>query len=178
MDMNEVKPITGFLNYAVTRDGRVWSKPRKDSLGRKCGNRWMTPIKNNDGYLRVGLYNERRRHNLFIHNLVLQAFGGPRPPNTECCLMDGNPANYHLDNLRWKTHKEIVQLMVKRGSHRSQHQRGEKQHPNYKLSDRERRLVFNIYRGGAHSLQNLADQFGVSSTLISVVVHDSRWAAK
>lgn len=90
--------------------------------------------------------------------------------------MDGNQTNNRSDNLQWKTHKEIVQLMIKRGSHRSQHQRGEKQHANYKLSDRERQLVFSDFQGGSRGVRELADHFGVGETLIYRVVNDPQWA--
>lgn len=36
-DGTEVKTIPGFPNYAISKDGEIWSKPRITSHGRRRG---------------------------------------------------------------------------------------------------------------------------------------------
>lgn len=41
-----------------------------------------------------------------VHQLVLEAFVGPRADGMDACHNDGDPANNRLSNLRWDTHSE------------------------------------------------------------------------
>jgi hypothetical protein len=38
-----------------------------------------------------------------VHQLVLEAFVGPKPEGFECCHADDDPTNNRLENLRWDT---------------------------------------------------------------------------
>lgn len=48
-------------------------------------------------YLRVSISGTLR----LVHQLVLEAFVGPRPPGHEASHRDGNPVNNRLENLEW-----------------------------------------------------------------------------
>jgi hypothetical protein len=64
--------IKGFDNYQVTDDGRVWSKKSQ---------RYLTPTKSQDGYLRVKLcYGDGKYINAFVHRIVAKVFI-PNPDN-------------------------------------------------------------------------------------------------
>jgi len=49
------------------------------------------------GHYRANIDGEMRR----VDHLVLLAFVGPCPEGYECRHLDGDPANNHVDNLRW-----------------------------------------------------------------------------
>jgi hypothetical protein len=50
----------------------------------------------------VTLFDEQGRpHTRLIAELVLEAFGGPRPPGHVVRFKDGNPLNCELSNLEW-----------------------------------------------------------------------------
>ena len=53
-------------------------------------------------YLFVGF----SRGRAYVHQLVLEAFVGPRPARHQAAHGDGNPLNNTLANLRWATPKE------------------------------------------------------------------------
>ena len=99
------KNIPGFVGYAVSSDGHVWSC--KTTGRAKVAGEWKkrkaTPHKIN-GYVYVHL-SVRGKLTLFtVHKLVLEAFVGPRPEKAVACHKDNNPANNAVSNLRWDTH--------------------------------------------------------------------------
>jgi hypothetical protein len=50
----------------------------------------------------VTLFDEQGRpHTRLVAELVLEAFGGPRPPGHVVLFKDGNPLNCELSNLEW-----------------------------------------------------------------------------
>lgn len=59
-----------------------------------------------DGYLVVTLHKEGKRKNRMVHQVVLEAFVGPRPEGMETRHLDGDPKNNHVSNLAWGTPKE------------------------------------------------------------------------
>ncbi len=68
-----MKTIPGHENYAITEDGRVWSKPR--GKNGEHGNRWLKPSLNKkNGYLYVSLstpeHENRNNRIVAIHVLV------------------------------------------------------------------------------------------------------------
>lgn len=57
-----------------------------------------------------------RGNGFCVHTLVLSAFVGACPDGLECCHNDGNPANNHVNNLRWDTRKSNVHDMIRHGT--------------------------------------------------------------
>lgn len=90
---------------------------RLDTRGRRRKSRILSPRKARSGHLFVALRADDVRTTWAIHVLVLTVFVGPRPPKMDCCHWDDNPANNHLENLRWGTRSENVKDCVRNGSH-------------------------------------------------------------
>ena len=100
------RDIPGYPGYRVGSDGTVWSCRIKGRTG-KLSSRWkrLQPYPVRGGYLLVRLYSqEGQRKEFLVHTLVLTAFVGPCPVDSECCHQDGDPGNNRLENLRWDTH--------------------------------------------------------------------------
>lgn len=105
------KDVSDFVGlYQVSSLGRVRSLDRiQECYG---GRRWpragrilkLTAIKGK-GYLVCSLVDRTRKRRPYVHELVLTAFVGDRPPDMEGCHNDGNPANNVVGNLRWGTHQ-------------------------------------------------------------------------
>lgn len=113
-------PVVGWEGlYEVSDLGRVRSVERIVQFGprtRKVPSTVLKPGKNPKGVLFVNLSNgaakERR-----VHQLVLEAFVGPRPPGMEGCHWDDNKENNTLSNLRWDTHSANELDKVRNGGH-------------------------------------------------------------
>lgn len=101
-----MKTIPGFPNYSITKDGQVWSKPRRGSSTKGL---YLRPASKKKGYLFVVLYKERKKCQRHIHSLVLETYIGSCPIGMQCRHLDGNPQNNNLDNLCWGTPKENQQ---------------------------------------------------------------------
>lgn len=52
-----------------------------------------------------------------VHVLVLEAFVGPRPPGMECLHSNDVGTDNRLSNLRWGTHSENLNDLVRNGRH-------------------------------------------------------------
>lgn len=131
------------------------------------------------GYLSVCLWKASKGHMRRVHQLVLETFVGPRPKGMECRHLDGNKHNNHLKNLKWGTRSENQHDAVKHGTHSNGRlgKFGEK-HPNSKLSDEDRRLIFGFYNAGICTQRQLGGWFEMSVSQINCIVNDSRWAEK
>jgi len=112
-----IRPIPGFPDYSITEDGRVWSIPRKGKRRNKCGDKWLKPRKHK-GYMWVSITKQGKCYRRSVHQLLLETYVGPKPPDQECRHLDGNKANNRLDNLKWGTRKENVLDSVKHGTHK------------------------------------------------------------
>ena len=59
------KSIVGFEDYRISSEGRVWSIK---------SNKYLSPTKDSDGYLIVGLFNNGRQTKKKVHRLVAEHF--------------------------------------------------------------------------------------------------------
>ena len=93
-ELKDVKDYEG--EYAITRDGRVWSYK---------SNKFLKPELVR-GYYYVSLYKEGKGKNFRIHRLVAEAFI-PNPDNKpQVNHLDENKLNNSVSNLEWATAKE------------------------------------------------------------------------
>lgn len=110
MTWNEVKAIygvrswrkiSGYENYRVTSDGRVWSCLKE---------KFVRFDYNLNSYLRVELWRDGLRTWFFAHRLVAVAYKkNPDPKNKkEVNHMDYNIHNNASANLEWVTRSENV----------------------------------------------------------------------
>ena len=116
----DVKPIKGFPGYEIFEDGSVWSNKRGMFLLPTGGGKSKYP--------KVSLYDAKgKRCNIRIHKAVAEAFlKKPKHPDIthadwrktplhvrkiiqsefQVDHINGDPTDYHVDNLRWVTSKQ------------------------------------------------------------------------
>ena len=123
MRLTEFKPIPGFEgSYEVNGLGAVWSIPRtshRRKVGpRPAGGQFMTPALDKNGYQVVYLraQGDARAKPRFVHQLVAEAFFGPRPDGLVTCHNNGARTDNRASNLRYDTQAGNMADMVKHGT--------------------------------------------------------------
>lgn len=122
--MNSVenwKPIPGWEGYYSASDmGRIRSEPRVMEL--PCGQvraykgKVLSQYVDPDGRCMVNLKRGHHREGRRVHQLVLEAFIGPRPAGMEVCHWDDDSTNNRLDNLRYDTSLANKRDMARNGN--------------------------------------------------------------
>lgn len=93
------KSIQGFDGYEISDMGRVRSFMRKNE-------KYLQPVDNGKGYLRVGLYKDGKLYLRRIHRLMAEAFIRPIKDKEVVDHIDGNRSRNIISNLRICTQKE------------------------------------------------------------------------
>lgn len=109
-------PVAGYEGlYEVSNEGRVRSI---DRTVRHMGNysrlsgRMLVQHTKKTGYKLCALSRDGVVLSVRVHILVAAAFISARPDGKEIRHLDGDPANNHVDNLRWGTHAENMADLV------------------------------------------------------------------
>jgi hypothetical protein len=164
-------PVVGYEGlYEVSDLGRVRSIHHKASGVTRPRAPWILAQTSNGrhgGHVTVELRDENsKRRNRLVHQLVLNAFIGPRPAGTGGAHDDGDPTNNRLGNLAWKTQ---AQNMADRERH-GRTARGER-HGSAKLTEK---TVIEI-RASTKSTAELARSYKVGETTISAIKLRRKW---
>ena len=106
------KAIPNFDGYSISDNGVVSSSRRSGSKG---GVRSLNRDKK--GYYRVTLSRNGKKYNRLVHQLVAEAFLGPRPDGMFACHRDGDNTNNNVSNLYYGTRSDNVRDAVRHGTH-------------------------------------------------------------
>ena len=154
----EWRAIPGFPGYEVSDTGLVRSP-----------NRLLSLKPNNHGYCNVALWRDGKKVRRHVHNLVLEAFVGPRPEGQFGCHNDGVRTNNSLSNLRWDT---ASANQLDRHKHGTMCRGSE----NYKTHLTEADVL--EIRRQAHAgvpFQEIADKFGLSKGSTGNIATGRSW---
>lgn len=103
--------------YQVSDEGRVRSLDRVTSNGSPRRGRILKPGRLTGGHLAVALSSASSVQQFRVHQLVMLAFIGERPPGMEIRHLDGVKTNNRLDNLTYGTRSENILDRVRHGEH-------------------------------------------------------------
>jgi hypothetical protein len=157
------------MYYAVSTHGRV--RRCEPGKGTKVG-RVLKPGRTKKGYRLAHLFNGNDTAFKYVHRLVLETFGPPRPsPKHGCNHIDGDKENNHIDNLEWATPGENSRHAVEVGLIAC----GEDSHAA-KLTSVEVRAIRERYAAGGVTQSDLADEYGVHQTTVHYVIKRRTWA--
>lgn len=178
-DMREEwRPVIGYENiYEVSNMGRI----RRSAYVMCQGE--------SDGYKRIRLFKNKSGKMFGVHQLVAEAFLGPKPsPSHEVNHKHGNTRDNRDTELEWCTRLENMQHAFKNGlakrppngeqhnskTHPDTFPRGES-HGNAKLTDSDVRAIRSEYATGTISQPQLAKRYSVSLKVIWMVVNHVTW---
>lgn len=167
--MNRTIIIPEFPNYAISKDGKVWSKPRK---GSSTSGIWLNPYKDSHGYFQVSLHKEGKRTDKLVHHLVLEVYGQPRRKGQIALHLNGNKIDNRNSNLLWGTYKENVEDARKHGQ--MPNHKGES-NGRAKLTIKEVKIIRKLYLRPKISLWFLARKFNISLSAIWAIVTRRTW---
>ena len=100
----EGKVITGYPNYIITNDGRVYNSQRK---------LYLTFSKNESGYMFTGLSDGKKRTSYSGHRLVALHFLDNPNNYPEVNHKDGDKSNNNIENLEWISSSDNMKHMCK-----------------------------------------------------------------
>lgn len=104
------KAIPGVEGYEVSDAGQIRSIPHiiqcSNGQRQQHGGQILRLRTDRKGYVYFTARIEGKRRNLFVHQVVLTVFTGPRPDGMEGChFPDRCPSNNRVGNLRWDTRR-------------------------------------------------------------------------
>lgn len=109
-------------------------------------------------------------HNVRVHRLVAMAFLDNPNNYSEVDHLDGDRKNNNVNNLEWVTRGENVRRAAKRGSYSGE------RNSQCKLTEDIVRTIKERYKTGGIKQEELATQYGVSSSHISSIICGKKWA--
>jgi hypothetical protein len=159
--------------YAASSDGRIWTCRSSGPGNRdRFTKPWraLKPGMTSMGYVTVGIglgggKNQRSR---YVHELVLEAFMGPRPLGMECCHNNGDKTDNRLENLRWDTRSENSNDSFRDGTRPTN-----ENHHWTKLDNESVEEAIGLVNNGV-SQSEVARQFNVHPSTISRYVNAKR----
>lgn len=110
--------------------------------------------KNKLGYVLVGITEGRK---FWLHQLVMWAFRGERPPGYDVNHKDGNPSNNNLSNLEYISHRDNI----RKGR-------------QTKLTVKDVRKIRSLWEAGMNQTQ-IAKRYPVQTHQIWAIVHRKAW---
>jgi len=118
------RSVVGYEGlYEISDHGSVRSLDRLivlvDGRRRTFPGVVLRPSLRADGHLQVNLWRGGNYRTRKVHQLVAEAFIGPRPDGMEVCHNDGDPVNNDLFNLRYDTQSENGRDVVRHGRHKN-----------------------------------------------------------
>lgn len=121
-----LRSVPGYLKYHITLDGRIVKLPWRGYRNAIKKGGWRKAFstgrfaRGGVSYLGMTLSRGGKLVTRAVHYWVLISFRGPAPfpLANEGRHMDGQCQHNHLDNLRWGTHQENMQDLVKHNAER------------------------------------------------------------
>jgi hypothetical protein len=176
------KDIKGYNNYQVSSFGRVKSKARFLSEGKR-GRRFqkekmLVLSKTKTGYVQVSLYNEKGMKLKRVHSLVADAFLPLDQKKETVDHIDNNKKNNRIDNLQWMSFCENSKKAVKDKLHVF----GER-NAFSKLKEKDVIHIRDEFLKPDHTergskektLRSLMKGYGMSRFAIKAIVYRWRW---
>lgn len=100
------KPLKNFPSYDGSSEGRI-----RNIRTRKI----LKPYLNEKGYEQVSINRNGQHYTVRVHKIIAETFLGEHP-GMDVFHKDLNKRNNNIDNLEWRTRKDIARDSFERGS--------------------------------------------------------------
>ena len=157
------KIIKGFENYLVTKDGEIYSLPKRT---RKCEMK-LTQTRQKNGYLRVDLCKDGEIKRKLVHRLVAEAYLSNPNNKPQVNHKNGIKHDNRVENLEWNTASENQCHAVTNGL------RSSKGSKNSQAKLNENKVI--AIRNSNKTLKELSKEYFVSITTISEIKNNKIW---
>jgi predicted XRE-type DNA-binding protein len=157
VDTGEFRPIAGVPHYLISDLGEVRHVDRAER---------RNPMPNSRGYLQFSYRLHGTHHCECLHDLVAEAFLGPRPKGAMACFLDGDKTNVRASNLAYLTWWQCEDRKRARGATPSGTRNGNCRFPEH--------VVIQVRAAAASrkiSQRQLARRFGISQQQISNILN-------
>ena len=169
----EWRPVRGWEGLEVSDKGNCRRPDRVVSSGlnrkRLVKGRFLKASLQSSGYYSIAIWNPAKAstQTLFIHQLVAEAFIGPRPLNAVVRHLNGVPTDNRLCNLAYGTHQDNVNDSIRHGTW----VHGEKQGQSKLTSDQVRAI-----RADTRSSRAIAADYPVNRSVVTAIKNRRAWA--
>jgi hypothetical protein len=155
-NMEEWRVVESYPHVEVSNLGNVRNQWRNQVIPRK-------PVTNDNGYsvvtIRTGVKRGAVRR---IHNLVAEAFIGPKLPGMDVNHIDGDKTNNRVENLEYLTRSEnlLHSWRIGTSTYTPFREKGER-HRSAKVSDNDVLEILKAYAAG-ETRKSIAARYGIS----------------
>lgn len=164
--------------YQVTRTGLVRSKSRYVNSpaagGRRFLNGKMLKLAIVKGYPAIQSNVDGARYTLYLHRILAELFIPNPDGKPSINHIDGDKANFALENLEWCSHKENMRHAFNTGLATAPNVGPGEQSPSAKLNDDAVRDIKRRLRAG-ETHRSLATEYGISTGTIGFIARGETW---
>lgn len=178
-ELHTIHGMEFFLGYRVSSLGKVETRNRKTKAKGVIGP-WY-PLKQrvagkNYTHLSVLLWNGSRHHTVYVHRLVLLAFGPPPPFRGAWALhLDDNPSNNVITNLHWGDQSINAHDAIRNGRlHRIWENTKGERNPRAILDNNDVRQILLLHQAGK-TQTSIARHFGVARRTVRNILNGQKW---
>jgi len=165
-----MKEIADFPGYFVSEDGKIFSEKRGRLKEKVCR-------VNENGYVRVMLYKDKKAYQKSAHRLVAAAFCDNPLGKPHVNHIDGDKQNNCAENLEWCTHAENIRHAIENNlaDPRNNGTRYGEDSPVSKFTEKQIRIACEYIAEYGYDLREASAISGVSVHTLYHVATGTAW---